>query len=161
MSYAPPSYNAVNFQGFGESYTPPDADAVNFTLDDPVTKGPSSDVSAGDWQATGGGALYAALDEDPIPDDADYIYASDITTCIVAFPTVSDPAVSTGHTARYRLLAGSGSVSVTLKQGSTTIASWGPHDLGANPQNFAQTLTETQADSITDYTALRVDLTTS
>ena len=61
----------------------------------------------------------------------------------------------------YRLLAGSGTIAVALKQGSTTIASWGPHSLTGSAQDFAQTLTGTQADSITDYSALRVEITSA
>lgn len=160
MSYTPPAYNAVNFQGFGESYTPPAHDAVNFTRDDPVLLAPVSDVSAGAWVASGGGSLYAALDEDPA-DDGDYIYTETPSTGSVAMAAATDPALSTGHVVRYRLRPGSGSVTVTLKQGSTTIAAWGPHVLGVNPQNFSQTLTGTQADSITDYSALRVEQTAS
>ena len=51
--------------------------------------------------------------------------------------------------------------SVALKQGSTTIASWGPHSLTGSAQDFAQTLTGGQADSITDYSALRVEFTSA
>ena len=50
---------------------------------------------------------------------------------------------------------------LALKQGSTTIASWGPHSLTGSAQDFAQTLTGGQADSITDYSALRVEFTSA
>lgn len=121
---------------------------------------PISDVSDGDWLPSTGTDLYATVDEASYS-DTDYIYATSATTCTLALATGSDPAVSTGHTLRYRLLSGSGTVTVTLKQTSTTIASWGPHTLTGTAQDFAQTLTGGQADSITDYSALRVEITSA
>lgn len=119
---------------------------------------PVSDVSAGGWTASSGSDLYAMLDESAYS-DSDYIVSSTESSCTVALYAGSDPAVSTGHILRYRLLAGSGTVTVTLKQTTTTIASWGPHTLTGAAQDFAQTLTGGQADSITDYSALRVEFT--
>lgn len=122
---------------------------------------PVSDVSAGSWTPSSGSDLYAMLDETAYS-DSDYIAATSATTCTLALASGSDPASSTGHILRYRLLAGSGTVAVTLKQGGTTIASWGPHALiGTTAQNFAQTLTGSEADSITDYSALRVEFTSA
>jgi hypothetical protein len=121
---------------------------------------PVSDVSAGSWTPSSGTDLYAMLDETAYS-DADYIYATSATTCTLALASGSDPSSSTGHILRYRLLAGSGKIAVTLKQSTTTIASWGPHTLTGAAQDFAQTLTSGEADSITDYTALRVEFTSS
>ena len=121
---------------------------------------PVSDVSDGAWLPSTGADLYATLDED-LYSDTDYIYATSATTCTLALASGSDPASSTGHILRYRLLAGSGSISVVLKQGTSTIASWGPHSLTGSAQDFAQTLTGGQADSITDYSALRVEFTSA
>lgn len=117
---------------------------------------PVSDVSAGGWTASSGSDLYAMLDESAYS-DTDYIVSATASTCTLAIAAGSDPGVSTGHILRYRLLAGSGSVTATLKQGSTTIASWGPHTLTGSAQDFAQTLSAGEADSITDYSALRVE----
>jgi hypothetical protein len=117
---------------------------------------PVSDVSAGSWTPSSGSDLYAMLDESEAS-DADYIQATSATTCTLALASGSDPSSSAGHILRYRLLAGSGNIAVTLKQGTTTIASWGPHTLTGVAQDFAQTLTGGEADSITDYSALRVE----
>lgn len=121
---------------------------------------PVSDVSAGGWAPSSGSDLYAMLDES-VASDADYIVSATASACTLAFAAGSDPAVSTGHILRYRLLAGSGSVTVVLKQGAATIASFGPHTLTGAAQDFAQTLTGGEADSITDYSALRVEFTSA
>lgn len=121
---------------------------------------PSADLSAGGWTPSSGSDLYAMLDE-TTASDADYIVSSTASSCEISIAVGSDPAVSTGHILRYRLLSGSGSIAVALKQGSTTIASWGPHTLTGSAQDFAQTLSGGQADSITDYSDLRVVFTAS
>lgn len=121
---------------------------------------PVSDVAAGSWTPSSGSDLYAMLDETSYS-DTDYIAATSATTCTLALASGSDPSSSTGHILRYRLLSGSGTVTVTLKQGTTTIASWGPHTLTGAAQDFAQTLTGGEADSITDYSALRVEFTSA
>jgi hypothetical protein len=121
---------------------------------------PVSDVAAGSWLPSSGSDLYAMVDETAYS-DTDYIYATSATTCTLALTSGSDPSSSSGHILRYRLLAGSGTIAVALKQGSTTIASWGPHSLTGSAQDFAQTLTGGQADSITDYSALRVEFTSA
>jgi hypothetical protein len=126
----------------------------------PQLLAPVSDVSAGGWTASSGSDLYAMLDESAY-NDADYIVSSTASACTLAFAAGSDPGVSTGHVLRYRLLAGSGSVTAKLKQGTTTIATFGPHTLTGAAQDFAQTLSAGQADSITDYSALRVEFTAS
>jgi hypothetical protein len=121
---------------------------------------PISDVSAGAWTPSSGSDLYAMLDESTYS-DADYIVTSSASTCEMRVTTAGDPAVSTGHVLRYRLLAGTGSITALLKQGSTTIASYGPHTLTGSAQDFAQTLTGGEADSITDYSDLRVVFTSA
>ena len=126
----------------------------------PQKLAPVSDVSAGSWTPSSGTDLYAMLDE-TAASDTDYIAATSATTCTLALASGSDPASSTGHILRYRLPPGSGTVSVALKQGTTTIASWGPHTLTGAAQDFAQTLTGGEADSITDYSALRVEFTSA
>ena len=121
---------------------------------------PVSDVSAGGWTASSGSDLYAMVDESSAS-DSDYILTDSESSCTLALAAGSDPGVSTGHILRYRLLAGSGSVTATLKQSTTTIASFGPHTLTGAAQDFAQTLSAGEADSITDYSALRVEFTAS
>mgnify|MGYP000844809333 CR=1 FL=1 len=161
MSYSPPLGNAADFVVTGVSYSPPSGNAADFVVPigaPPQRLAPVSDVFGGSWAPSTGSDLYAMLDETAYS-DADYIVATSPSTCTLSLAAGSDPGVSTEHILHYRLLAGSGRVFVVLKQGATTIASWGPHTLTGVAQDFAQTLTGGQADSITDYSALRVDLT--
>lgn len=116
---------------------------------------PTSDVSAGTWTASSGSDLYAMLDETSAS-DADYIVTTGASTCEVALGSLTDPASSSGHIVRYRISATSGGITVRLRQGTTTIATWAHAPAPTSLTTYAQTLTSGEADSITDYTALRL-----
>ena len=47
-------------------------------------------------------------------------------------------------------------VQISLKQGTTTLAIFGVHSLTGIAQDFEQVLTTEQADSVTDYSDLRI-----
>jgi hypothetical protein len=72
---------------------------------------------------------------------------------------LTDPNSSSGYSVTYRARyaggAGSGTMAATLEQGATTIASW-TDTLTSAFQTFTHNLTGTQADAITDHTALRM-----
>ena len=121
----------------------------------PQLAAPSADVSAGGWTASTGSDLYAMLDE-AAADDGDYISTTAASTCEVALGSLSDPASSTGHVVRYRISATSGGITVRLRQGTTTIASWTHDPAPASLTTYEQTLSGGEADSITDYTALKL-----
>jgi hypothetical protein len=121
---------------------------------------PTSDISDGAWTPSTGTDNYACVDEASYS-DTDYIAATTATTCELGLTAGTDPASSDGHELHYRLLAGTGSIAVALKQGSTTIASYGPHTLTGAAQALQQTLSGGQADSITDYAALSVAITSA
>ena len=116
---------------------------------------PTSDASAGTWTASSGSDLYAMLDE-TTANDADYITTVSASTCEVALGSITDPAVSTGHIVRYRLSADAGGITVRLRQGTTTIATWTHAPAPASLTLYEQTLSSGEANSITDYTALRL-----
>lgn len=116
---------------------------------------PTSDVSAGTWTASTGSDLFAMLDE-AAADDGDYITSTTASTCEVALGSLSDPALSTGHIVRYRISATGGGIIVRLREGSTTIASWTHNPAPASPTTYAQTLSGGEADSITNYAALKL-----
>jgi len=105
-----------------------------------------------------GSGVYARLAENT---DSSYAEISNGGDVEVGFASLIDPQASTGHTLTYRAWyaggASSGTQTVTLKRGSTTIASW-TDTLTASPQTFTHTLNGTQADSIPtgDYSNLRV-----
>lgn len=119
---------------------------------------PASDAAAGSWFSSLGGALSAAIDE-TVFDDGDYIKDCVPSVARVNLGAVTDPVSSSGHIVRYRAWSPSGgNLTVRLKQGATLIASWTHTGLSGTPATYAQTLTGVQADSITDYTALSVEL---
>ena len=119
---------------------------------------PTSDITAGAWTPSSGTDLFSMLDETPY-DDADYILASTSTTSEVKLGVGFDPASSTGHIIRYRA-KGNGTLTVSLYQGTTLIATHVP-TLTSGFQTFTFTLTSTEADSITNYTDLRLRFVSS
>lgn len=103
-----------------------------------------------------GSGVYADLAAN---DDAHYAEISNAGDVEVAFSSLIDPLSATGHTLSYRVEyaggATSGTLTVTLKQGTTTIATW-TDTLTSAFQGVSHTLTSTQANAITDYSQLRV-----
>jgi hypothetical protein len=126
---------------------------------------PDSDVSLGYWTDEGDGTtdIYQSIDE-ASPNDADYIKSSfkpSNDTSEYGLSNIVDPQVGSGHIVRYRYHknnAGGNQINLTVKmmQGSTEIASWTHPDIGENPATAEKTLTQEQADSITDYADLRL-----
>ena len=116
---------------------------------------PTSDVTAGTWTASSGSDLYAMLDETSAS-DADYIVTTGASTCEVALGSLSDPSSSTGHKVRYRLSANTGGITVRLREGTTTIATWTHAPAPTSLTTYEQTLTGGEADSITNYAALKL-----
>lgn len=135
---------------------------------------PDSDVSNdtdGDsnrWTASTGTLLYAVLDE-TTPDDSDYALsptASGDQGFEVGLSDVSDPQVSDNHVLRYRYRRAAGSfqivdLDVELRQGNTVIAGWSHINIGTSWVTAERTLTQAQADSITNYTNLRLRFTST
>ena len=84
---------------------------------------------------------------------------------IFTLSNIADPLQSTGHILRYTLREGNQGINpvgftITLRQGATVIATF-THPQGTLPTTFTlfqQTLTNTQADSITDYNNLELTL---
>lgn len=121
---------------------------------------PTSDVVQGLWLPSAAGSpteLYAMLDE-TVASDTDYIYTGDATTARVALQSLSDPVSSTGHIVHYRCRVFTGTLYVRLKQNTTTIATWSHTTADAGSlTTFSQTLSAGEANSITDYSALRIE----
>lgn len=122
---------------------------------------PSSDISAGTWLPSTGANLYAMLDE-IAPDNSDYDYTPTASAMTVKFSSGTDPVSSTGHIVRYRINGTLGSILVVdLKQGASIIKTW-THSPAPNIfTTYEQTLSGAEADSITDYTDLRLTVTAS
>lgn len=126
---------------------------------------PVEDISVGgsgvDCWPEGAGSLYAVLNE-TTPSDSNGVWEGGTSTAgnfeVKLGGTLTDPGVGTGHYVKVRHWKESTSgdaTTVTLKQGSTTIATWTLAE-PTSATTTTLTLTETQANSITDYTDLRV-----
>lgn len=126
---------------------------------------PTSDVSVGTWTSVPGGTLASTLDE-TIASDTDYIISStgpltpDVAEVLLS--PISDPLIYDQHNISYRYRTGTVGgmpiqLTVRLMQGATEIASWvHPGIQSTTVVNATQYLTITQAQSITDYTNLRL-----
>ena len=129
---------------------------------------PSSDITA-NWTPTTGSTHWGCIDEVTANDDTDAIDtgANPVSlVCEVKFGSLTDPLSSSGHVVRYRFRRGpqggkNVSLTADLRQGATSIASWAHLDAAIvnSYTTFQQTLSSGQADSITDYTDLRLRLT--
>ncbi len=121
---------------------------------------PSSDVVDGAFVPSTGGDLYACIDETS-PSDADYIAATEVTSGTVGLSSVVDPLSPNGHTYSFRATSADGSTLVCrLRQGATQVATETVSNVPVGFTTYARTLTAAEADSITDYTALRLEFET-
>lgn len=123
---------------------------------------PDSDVAAGGWATA---PLYQKIDETPYS-DSDYITDTFIggagTAVTVGLSNVGDPGVSSGHIIRVRfrvddIVSGSWTVTVRLYEGATTRST----DNATANTSFTTstfTLSTAEANSITDYTNLRIEV---
>jgi hypothetical protein len=124
---------------------------------------PDSDISSSiRWSGS-----YTLIDE-VTPDDGDYLTCSNSAnaTCEKGLSDLADPISDADHTVRFRAWQSNNTnirgLTVTLVQGSTTIAAYSTGDLPkGTPTAFEFTLTSGQADSITDYTDIRLRFTST
>lgn len=131
--------------------------ATAFRTVDSTKLRPMQDITTGPWQASGGGALYLALDE-VTPSTADSISTNSAGTFEVRLSSGLDPAVSYGHTVTYGFSYPTpATFTIHLVEG-TTIRSTDPtpRSPGTTPTLYSWTLSPTEADSIGDYTNLRI-----
>ena len=134
---------------------------------------PNSDVSKGGWTDTAGGdsdgVLYDEINES-VRNDSNYASSSSITllnptdTWTAGLSSVIDPQTSSNHIVSYvyrKSGSGGATIDITtrLMQGGTEIASWTHSDVGSSFTLAQQTLTGVQADSITNYSDLRLEFT--
>jgi hypothetical protein len=104
-------------------------------------------VAGGTWLPSTGTDLFACVDESAAS-DADYIY----TTVPGAyqefyFPNCGAVDPSTGGHVRYRIPAGTGTITAILKQGSTTLQTLGTHTLTGSAQDIDITISASVANS--------------
>ena len=120
---------------------------------------PIADVSTGDWLPSAGVILYEMIDEVEA-DDTSYIYINGAGSCEFLLSPLAAPSILSAHALRYRIRCDQGrTLTVTFRQGSTEIASWLYNPAPVTPQTFTSYLSAAQIGNITDYTDLRVRLT--
>lgn len=132
---------------------------------------PSSDVTDGGWLTHLNSAtdLYDQINES-VADDSDYIKSSTIgpssdDTVEILLSTLNDPGRNDLHKIRYRYrktivdLSPTMDLTVSLIENTTIIASWSHTNVGTDWEEAEQTLSEAEADSITDYSNLRLRFT--
>jgi hypothetical protein len=117
------------------------------SLSQPQIVYPTGDVAGGTWLPSTGTDLFACVDESAAS-DADYIY----TTVPGAyqefyFPNCGAVDPSTGGHVRYRIPAGTGTITAILKQGSTTLQTLGTHTLTGSAQDIDITISASVANS--------------
>lgn len=159
-----------SFTASGSSATSGTSDQMilPFKINPSVQKARPSSVISGSWTDQAGSStganLIAAINEIS-PDDTNYIKspASPGATPAVeeiAFTSLNDPLVSSSHIVRYRYqkdTTGGDTINLTVRlmQGATEIANWSHSNIDSITQ-ADQTLTTGQADSITNYSDLRL-----
>ncbi|TBR12353.1 MAG: hypothetical protein EPO62_00235 [Candidatus Nitrosotenuis sp.] len=134
---------------------------------------PISDISKGGWTDTVGGdndgILYDEVNE-TARSDINYARSASLTllsptdTWTAGLSSVIDPQESSNHIVSYvyrKSAAGGVTIDITtrLLQGGTQIASWTHSAVGSSFTLAQQTLTGAQADSITNYSDLRLEFT--
>lgn len=118
---------------------------------------PYQDVAAGTWLPSSGTSLAAMINE-PTPNSADFIYATEPGAAEIKLGPVKDPGTNSGQKIRYQAWdEGAGALTVRLKQGELIVAGWHHVALPIIPTEFVQALTPEQCNSITDYTDLRLE----
>lgn len=132
--------------------------------DEDVLKGGWTDVAGGD----GDGALYDEVDEST-RNDADFARSATLTilgqtdTWVMGLTSVEDPQTSSNHIVRYVYKKDGGAVNVRLTvrllEGGTQIASWTHTNIGTSSTLATQTLSAGEANSITNYSNLRLEFT--
>jgi len=131
-------------------------------LGDIVIVNPISDISSGTWSIV---PLYPKIDE-TIPDDSDYIYSSADPIndpCEFLLGSEQDPNTSIDHILSYRYsrsgTTGQLNLTVQVVEGTTIIATWTHTNINTGWLDAQQTLSESQANSITNYSNLRIRFT--
>jgi hypothetical protein len=127
---------------------------------------PASDIALGNFVPTPSSPAtgWDKLDE-VSPSDADYVSSPSSPSAEAyefKFSSLVDPVSSANHDINYRLrkdVAAGAQINATveLREGvSTLIKQWTHNDLSNTWTTFNQTLSALEADSITDYTDLRL-----
>ena len=147
---------AHNSQGYG--YGP----EVSFTTLNAQFGRPDTDITTTGWTPT---PLWEELNEqDPDNATTEITTADNPTNTVfeVAFSSITDPQTSSGHYVRYRMYKTGGktcTATAELYQGGTAIHSDAAQTLTGTYATYSFNLSGAEADSITDYSDLRIRVT--
>ena len=126
---------------------------------------PSGDVSDGSWTTQAGGTALAAVLDETVRDDSDYVQSNSAVLNDVFEVHLSDPG-STFTNGVLQIAIGKKTnnadvvdFAVELRQGTTVIASWVYADVPYGTVTKSESLTPAQFAAITDFTDLRVRVT--
>ena len=165
---APPSGEDV----FGQAVLPlvwdavTDAHLAQYAL-------PAADSVDGQWTTQAGGADLEQAIDDLVVDDADYIRSElhpDSSACRIKLGPLTDPDMSTGHVLRWRIgkdTAGGNTVNMTLSLyegggdvlgAGVLVAQFARNDVAAGFATFEEHLSEAEADTISNYGNLFLEL---
>jgi len=144
------------------------AKAESWTAEDagpgPQVSAPIADVVSGLWTPSSGLNLYSMINETPFS-DVTYIQSSQSPiddTCMVLLSGLQDPFSSIEHVVSYRYssdITTSGiSFIIGLYQGVTLIAARAYSGINSSYLDGSFTLTSGEADSITNYSDLRIKM---
>lgn len=113
----------------------------------PQLLAPTGRLAGSSWSASSG-TTYSCVDE-ASPDDGDYAYTTSESWEEFTFdaPDSGHNGSAAGGYVRYRLLAGTGTVTVELRQSTTVLETWGPHTLTDTLQAFSQPITASTSNS--------------
>ncbi len=115
--------------------------------DPPQLLAPTGPATSTGWLSSTGGDLYTCVDE-ATADGADYVYTT-TPGSVVEWTFPSGGAVSAnGGFVRYQIPAGTGSVSVELRQGASLVQTLGTHTLTGSVQNIEVAITASTTDSV-------------
>jgi len=107
---------------------------------------PVGTVSTGSWTPTGAATLYGAINE-VTPSDAEYISVTGANTCEMILEQAQYPGTANQVLSYYASSTNGSMITITLKQGTTTIMSR-THALTATNTLYNQTLTAPEIASI-------------
>jgi hypothetical protein len=126
---------------------------------------PDADITDGSWtnEADSNVNLFASIDE-LVANDTDYIKSAELTTgqtdtTVIRLSDLADPGLAVHHRLRCRFKkTGTNTMNLTvgIYQGATEIKSYVYNNVSTSYVDVDETLSEAEADEITDYTDLRV-----
>lgn len=119
---------------------------------------PASDISAGAWVSTG--ATLAAVIDEAVIDDVDYMSTPSPSVAVVAFGAIPDPGVDEGLVLYYRAASDNGTrtLRVALRQGATLIAEETRLNISSTETTYTFNIPAVNAANITNFADLRLEL---